>query len=113
MKTSEPTVELISSSTCPFAQRSRMVLLTKGVSFAFTEISLDDKPDWFLNISPYAKVPVLRHRESVLYESSVINEYLEEVFPDPPLLPQDPGAVPWRASGLPSPMTAWCRMSTR
>jgi glutathione S-transferase len=84
------TMELISSATCPFAQRTRMVLLTKGVTFEFTEISLDDKPDWFLDISPYAKVPVLRHHGNVLYESSVINEYIEEVLPDPPLLPAEP-----------------------
>ena len=90
MSRPETTIELISSSTCPFAQRSRMVLLTKGADFKFTEISLDDKPDWFLRISPYAKVPVLRHHDGVLYESAVINEYLEEVLPDPPLLPRDP-----------------------
>ena len=83
-------IELISSSTCPFAQRSRMVLMTKGVDFKFTEISLDAKPDWFLQISPYAKVPVLRHRDGVLYESAVINEYLDDVLPEPPLLPKDP-----------------------
>jgi glutathione S-transferase len=83
-------IELISSATCPFAQRSRMVLLTKGVDFTFTEISLDDKPDWFLRISPYGKVPVLRHRDAIIYESAVINEYLEDVLPDPALLPRDP-----------------------
>jgi len=90
MSTPDSAIELISSSTCPFAQRSRMVLLTKGAEFKFTEISLDNKPDWFLDISPYAKVPVLRHRDSVLYESSVINEYLDEVLPGPALLPKDP-----------------------
>ncbi len=90
MKAPDSSIELISSSTCPFAQRTRMVLLAKGADFDFTQISLDDKPDWFLKISPYAKVPVLRHRDSVLYESAVINEYLEEVLPDPPLLPTDP-----------------------
>jgi glutathione S-transferase len=90
MSNLESTIELISSATCPFAQRSRMVLLTKGADFRFTEISLDDKPDWFLQISPYAKVPVLRHGDSVIYESAVINEYLEEVLPNPPLLPRDP-----------------------
>ncbi len=87
---STDTIELISSTTCPFAQRSRMVLMTKGVDFKFTEISLDAKPDWFLQISPYAKVPVLRHRDGVLYESAVINEYLDDVLPEPPLLPKDP-----------------------
>lgn len=90
MSDNSSTVELISSTTCPFAQRSRMVLLTKGIDFKVTEISLDDKPDWFLEISPYAKVPVLRHNDSVFYESAVINEYIEDTFPHPPMLPQEP-----------------------
>lgn len=83
-------VEVISSATCPFAQRTRMVLLAKGIEFSLREISLDDKPDWFLKLSPYGKVPILRHGDRVLWESSVINEYLDEVFPERPMLPQDP-----------------------
>ena len=83
-------IEIISSSTCPFAQRTRMALLEKGIAFRLTEISLDAKPDWFLKISPYGKVPVLRHGNVTLFESSVINEYLEDVFTDRPLLPRDP-----------------------
>ena len=83
-------VEIISSSSCPFAQRTRMALMEKGIDFELTEISLDDKPAWFLEISPYGKVPVIRHNGAVVYESAVINEYLEEVFPDHPLLPADP-----------------------
>jgi glutathione S-transferase len=82
-------IEVISSSTCPFAQRTRMVLAAKGVPFSLTEISLDDKPDWFRKLSPYGKVPILRHGKNVLWESSVINEYLEEVFPEPAMLPKD------------------------
>lgn len=84
-------LEIISSKSCPFAQRSRMVLLEKGIDFEFTEIDLDNKPDWFLRVSPYSKVPVIRHNGAVIWESAVINEYLEEVFPEPPLLPR--GAV--------------------
>ncbi len=83
-------VEIISSKSCPFAQRSRMVLLEKGIDFVFTEIDLNDKPDWFLKVSPYGKVPVIRHDGAVIWESAVINEYLDEVFPEPPLLPRDP-----------------------
>jgi len=83
-------VEIISSSTCPFAQRTRMALLEKGIDFTLTEIDLDDKPDWFWEISPYGKVPVMRHNGTVVFESAVINEYLEEVFPEHPLLPRDP-----------------------
>lgn len=83
-------VEVISSSTCPFAQRTRMVLLAKGVDFSWREISLDNKPDWFIELSPYGKVPILRHGPHVLWESAVINEYIEEVFPEPAILPRDP-----------------------
>lgn len=83
-------VEIISSATCPFAQRTRMALIEKEIDFDLTEISLDDKPDWFLEISPYGKVPVLRHEGRAIFESAVINEYLEEVFPERPLLPRDP-----------------------
>jgi glutathione S-transferase len=82
-------LEIISSKSCPFAQRSRMVLLEKGIDFDFTEIDLDNKPDWFLKVSPYSKVPVIRHNGAVIWESAVINEYLDEVFPEPPLLPRD------------------------
>jgi glutathione S-transferase len=84
------TPEIISAQVCPFAQRSRMALLEKGVDFDLTEIDLRNKPDWFLKVSPYGKVPVLRHDGNVVYESAVINEYIEEVFPDPPLMPRDP-----------------------
>lgn len=84
------TLEIISSSSCPFAQRTRMALLEKGLDFELTEIDLQNKPDWFVRISPYGKVPVIRHADAVVFESAVINEYLEEVFPEQPLLPNDP-----------------------
>lgn len=87
---SEPRFELVSSQTCPFAQRTRMALIEKDIAFRLHEISLDDKPDWFLELSPYGKVPLLRDGEAVIYESAVINEYLEEVCPAPPLMPGDP-----------------------
>ena len=83
-------IEIISSSTCPFAQRTRMVLIEKDVKFSLTEIDLNDKPDWFLKISPYGKVPVIRNDDIVIFESAVINEYIEEVFPKKPLLPKKP-----------------------
>tara|TARA_A100001037_G_scaffold301178_1_gene330111 strand:- start:3104 stop:3796 length:693 start_codon:yes stop_codon:yes gene_type:complete len=82
-------VEIISSATCPFAQRTRMALIEKEIDFDLTEIDLNDKPDWFLAISPYGKVPVLRHDSAAIFESAVINEYLEEMFPDRPLMPRD------------------------
>jgi glutathione S-transferase len=87
---SQSEVEIISADVCPFAQRSRIVLLEKKVDFTLSEIDLENKPDWFDRVSPYGKVPVLRHGETHLYESAIINEYLDEAFPLPPLMPGDP-----------------------
>jgi glutathione S-transferase len=65
-------------------------VLEKGIDFTPIEINLQDKPPEFLQVSRYGKVPALQHGDVKLYESAIINEYLEEVFPEPPLLPQDP-----------------------
>lgn len=81
--------ELISFDICPFVQRSVITLLEKGVDFDITYIDLANKPDWFLAISPFGKVPVLRVGDDVVFESAVINEYLDEVNP-PSMHPQDP-----------------------
>lgn len=81
--------ELISFETCPFVQRSVITLLEKGVDFNITYIDLENKPDWFLKISPFGKVPVLRVGDNVVFESAVINEYLDEVNP-PSMHPKDP-----------------------
>jgi glutathione S-transferase len=85
-----PILEIISSQSCPYAQRTRMALLEKGIDAKLTVIDLDNKPGWFFKISPYAKVPVIRHGETVVFESAIINEYLEEVYPEHPLMPRDP-----------------------
>lgn len=83
-------IELFSARVCPFAQRSRIALMEKGVKVQLIEIDLGNKPDWFSRISPYGKVPVLKHGEIRVYESAIINEYLEETFPAPPLMPEPP-----------------------
>ncbi len=82
-------VELFSFEACPYAQRTRMVLIEKGISFELTEIDVHNRPTWFRDVSPYGKVPVLRHEGRVVYESAIINQYLDETFPDPPLMPAD------------------------
>lgn len=83
-------IEIYSAVLCPFAYRSRLTLVEKKVPFKLIEIDLQNKPANFLEISPYGKVPVLKHGEHCVWESAIINEYLEESFPDPPLLPKDP-----------------------
>jgi glutathione S-transferase len=64
-------------------------LLEKGIDFDVTYIDLNEPPDWFLDISPFGKVPVLRCGDTVLFESAVINEYIDETHP-PELHPSDP-----------------------
>ncbi len=83
-------IELYSAALCPYAHRSHLTLLEKGVSFKQIEIDLRNPPANFRKISPYGKVPVLNHGNVRVWESAVINEYLDEIFPDPPLLPKKP-----------------------
>lgn len=80
---------LISFKTCPFVQRAVLVLEEKGVDYDVTFIDLRNKPDWFLKISPRGKVPVLQVEGVNLFESQAISEYLDEVYPDGPLMPAD------------------------
>lgn len=82
-------IELISFDLCPFVQRSVITLLKKGIDFKITYIDLADPPDWFVKISPLGKVPVVRYGDEVLFESAVINEFLDEITPDP-IMPSDP-----------------------
>ena len=72
--------ELISFELCPFVQRSVITLLQKGVDFKINYIDIHDPPEWFQQISPLGKVPVMRVDNTVLFESAVINEYLDEVY---------------------------------
>jgi glutathione S-transferase len=83
---------LVSFKTCPWVQRSAIVLREKNTPFEFRHIEPDNRPDWFLAISPHKKVPVLRIDDKVsLFESSAINEYLDETI-TPRLHPDDPVA---------------------
>jgi len=80
---------LISSVTCPWVQRSVIVMRVKGVEFDVTYIDLQNEPDWFLEMSPHGKVPVLQVDGVALFESNAIAEYLDETL-GPRLHPEDP-----------------------
>ena len=82
-------LKLISFDTCPFVQRCAITLNEKKVEFEREIIDLNNKPQWFRDISPLGKVPVLQVGDTNLFESSVIMEYLDEVA-QPTLLPEDP-----------------------
>jgi glutathione S-transferase len=84
-------IHLYFAKPSTFSQRTRVVLLEKGIEFTSTEIDFQSKPADFTQISRYGKVPAIKHGDIEIYESAIINEYLEEVFPEPPLLPSEPG----------------------
>jgi glutathione S-transferase len=70
--------------------RTRMVLHEKGVDFEVHEVDLSNKSEEFLSVSPYGKVPVLSVNGISLYESNIVNEYLDEVYDSPKLMPEYP-----------------------
>ncbi|NLY27565.1 MAG: glutathione S-transferase [Alcaligenaceae bacterium] len=81
---------LYSGTTCPFSQRSRFVLFEKGMDFEIRDIDLYNKPEDISVMNPYGQVPILVERDLILYESNIINEYIDERFPHPQLMPADP-----------------------
>jgi len=82
-------LHLISYHLCPYVQRAVIVLSEKNIAHERTYIDLADKPDWFRNISPLGRVPLLKTDQAVLFESQVIAEYLDEVMPGS-LHPENP-----------------------
>lgn len=72
--------KLISFKLCPYVQRSVILLKEKGVDYDIEYIDVYDPPEWFLALSPTGKVPILQVEDTVLFESAVINEYLDEVY---------------------------------
>jgi glutathione S-transferase len=87
---------LYDADRCPYCARVRIVLAEKGVTYETVVVDLDDRPAWLYEKNPLGKVPVLEEDDFVLPESAVINEYLEERFPEPPLWPAHPAE---RAAG--------------
>jgi len=85
-----PKLRLISFKLCPFVQRTVITLLHKDVPYDIDYIDLNDPPAWFRELSPLGKVPVLQvDGREVLFESAVIQEYVDEITP-PSLQPADP-----------------------
>src|ERR1700747_2822189 len=81
---------LYSGTTDPFSQRCRIVLHEKGMDFQIIDVDVDHKPEDLAVINPYNRTPVLVERDLVLHESNIINEYIDERFPHPQLMPADP-----------------------
>ncbi len=75
---------------CPFGQKVRIVLAEKGLAYEFVQVDLSQgeqrRPE-FLRLNPFGRVPVLVDEETTIYDSTIINEYLEDEYPEPPVLP--------------------------
>jgi glutathione S-transferase len=87
-------IKLYDRHTSPNCQRTRIVLYEKNLPYETIPVDLiakEQKKPEFLKMNPYGKVPVLADGGTILYESCIINEYLEDKYRDPPLLPKDPG----------------------
>jgi len=77
---------------CPFCQKVRVVLAEKDLEYERVHVDLrknEQKVPEFLKLNPYGKVPVLIDDDVVVYDSTIINEYLNEEYPNPPLMPED------------------------
>jgi glutathione S-transferase len=83
-------ITLYDADRCPYCARVRIVLAEKGLEYEKVEIDLDDRPAWIYDKNPLGRVPVLEEGAFLLPESAVIDEYLEERYPEPALWPVDP-----------------------
>ena len=72
-------LELISFKLCPFAQRAIILLNTQNIDFEITYINPMDPPDWFKEISPTGQVPLLKVDNDIVFESSVITEFINDI----------------------------------
>jgi glutathione S-transferase len=83
-------ITLYDADRCPYCARVRIALAEKGIEYETVEVDLDDRPAWIYEKNPLGRVPVLEEDTFLLAESAVIDEYLDDRYPDPPLWPADP-----------------------
>ncbi len=86
----KPIMTLYSGTRDPYSHRTRIVLFEKDVDYQIVEVDINKKPKELVDLNPYGTVPTIVDRDLVLYESLLINEYLDERLPHPPLMPVDP-----------------------
>lgn len=83
-------LRLYSMRFCPYAQRVHLVLFAKNIPHDTVNINLKNKPEWFLEKFPLGKVPSIVIGGENLYESLIVSDFLDEMYPERPLYPKDP-----------------------
>src|SRR5262249_36028637 len=89
-----PMLKLYDFPMSPRARKVRIVLAEKGLQYEKVTVDItkeEQKKPEFLAVNPYGKVPALQDDDLAIYESTIIMEYLNEKYPNPSLLPTDPG----------------------
>jgi len=82
-------ITLYDADRCPYCARVRIAVAEKGIEYETVEVDLDDRPAWIYEKNPLGRVPVLEEDTFALAESAVIDEYLDDRYPEPPLWPAD------------------------
>lgn len=83
-------IRLYHHPDCPYSQKVRVVMAEKELEYELTLVDLhnnEQKSQDFLKLNPYGKVPVLVDEDVIIYDSTIINEYLDEEYPNPPMMP--------------------------
>jgi stringent starvation protein A len=86
----KPIMTLYSGANDPYSHCTRIVLFEKDVECRIVEVDPQKKPRELADLNPYNQVPTIVDRDLVLYGALIINEYLDERLPHPPLMPVDP-----------------------
>ncbi|KAL8581125.1 hypothetical protein ACOMHN_033573 [Nucella lapillus] len=87
----ENVLRLYSMRFCPYAQRARLVLAHKNIEYETVNVHLKRKPSWLFERNPKGRVPVLEHPDGrIVFESLLVSQYLDEIYPQHPLTPTDP-----------------------
>jgi len=83
-------IKLYDFLPCPFGQKVRIALAEKGLTYDLVQVDISKgenrHPDFF-RLNPFGRVPVLVDEDTTVYDSTIINEYLEDEYPEPPILP--------------------------
>jgi glutathione S-transferase len=83
-------IKLYDFLPCPFGQKVRIALAEKGLTYDLVQIDIakgeNRHPDFF-RLNPFGRVPVLVDEDTTVYDSTIINEYLDDEYPEPPILP--------------------------